>query len=365
MKILVTQFLFFSFFFPFVLSAQQLAEQGPIISFANTNHDFRHVAEQEGVAKIDFKFINKGDAPLLLKSVEASCGCTTPIWSIDSIMPGEEGFIQVAYDPHNRPGPFNKTVTVTSNGQPAIVILTIEGVVVPTPKDIATQYPYKVGGLRFNHKSIHFGNITNELPVTRRIEAYNGSDQIITFIDSALAPAHIKVTYEPHAINPGEVGHVNVTYDGKIFDDLGYSSNNVRLYTYELEDSVKEFNVFATVLDYFQPLDAAALAAAPKITFDKVIEDFGNASFNQTLNTVFVVTNDGKTPLELRSIKPNCTCIKVVAESDTIQPGDSLALSVSFAVSPVAGTQQKMISVFSNDPTGHAKILTLKAYVRE
>src|SRR5690554_3282597 len=198
MKILVTQFLFFSFFFPLVLSAQQVVEQGPIISFANTNHDFGHIAEQEGVAKINFKFTNKGDALLLLKSVEASCGCTSPIWSIDSIMPGEEGFIQVAYDPHNRPGPFNKTVTVTSNGHPAITILAIEGVVVPTPKDIATQYPYKVGGLRFSHRYVHFGNITNDLPVTRRIEAYNGSEQIITFIDSALAPAHITVTYEPH-----------------------------------------------------------------------------------------------------------------------------------------------------------------------
>lgn len=365
MKILITKFLFIFFIVPFGLFAQKPEEKGPVVFFINTDHDFGRIAEQDGEVKVDFKFANKGSEPLVIENVEASCGCTSPVWSTDSIMPGEEGFIQVAYDPHNRPGPFNKTVTVTSNGNPAIAILTIEGMVLPTPKDIAAQYPYKVGKLCFSHKSIHFGNITNDAPVTKIMDVYNSADQIITFLDTALAPSYIAVNYEPKAIEPGEVGQVNITFDGAAFDDLGYSSNNIRLYTYELEDSVKEFNVFATVLDYFAPLSAEALVTAPKIAFDKVIEDFGNASFHETVNTVFMITNQGKEPLELRKIKPNCTCIKAVADSNVIQPGDSTALAVSFSVSPIVGTQQKMITVFSNDPTGHAKVLTLKAYVRE
>lgn len=365
MKTLLSLFFIYVLFSPFGAFTQKTQEEQASIAFEKVQHDFGRVAEDSGEVAIDFKFTNNGNGPLVVASVEASCGCTTPLWSVDSIGPGEEGFVKVAYDPHNRPGPFNKTITVTTNGHPAIAILTIEGLVVPTPKDIAGKYPYTMGGLKFNRKSIHYGNITNEKPVISTIDAYNGTDHIITFSDSMLLPPYIGVSIEPKVINPGEVGQVHVSYDGKKMGDLGYKSDNIRLFTYELGDSVKSFNVFATVLDYFPPLDAEALAMAPKISFDKEIEDFGNTSANARLQTVFMLTNQGKTPLELRKIMPNCTCIKVEADGAVIQPGDSLALSVTLETPSVSGTQQKMISVFSNDPTGHVKVLTVKAYVRE
>lgn len=345
--------------------AQHMEEGQASISFESPHHDFGRIAEDGGEAIHDFKFINTGKAPLVITDVEASCGCTSPLWSVDSIGPGEEGFVKVAYEPYNRPGPFNKTITVTTNGYPSISILTIEGRVVPPPKDITAQYPYAMGGLRFDRKSVYYGNITNDKPVTSIIKAYNGTDQIITFSDSILSPHYIGVVFEPKIINPGEVGEIYISYDGEKLNDLGYRTDNIKLFTYELGDSVKSFNVFATVLDYFPPLDAQALAQAPKISIDKDIEDFGNVQSNSTLQTTFMLTNEGRSPLELRKIMPNCNCVKVETESSVIQPGDSLAVSVTMETPAFTGTQQKMISVFTNDPTGHVKVLTLKAYVRE
>ena len=74
-----------------------------------------------------FKFKNEGTEPLVLNSVRASCGCTTPKWTREPIAPGAEGEIQVKYDT-NRMGNFHKTVTVQFKcNQSKLWCLTIKG----------------------------------------------------------------------------------------------------------------------------------------------------------------------------------------------------------------------------------------------
>ncbi len=38
-----------------------------------------------------FDYENKGKGDLLITSVEATCGCTTPDWSREPLKPGERG----------------------------------------------------------------------------------------------------------------------------------------------------------------------------------------------------------------------------------------------------------------------------------
>ena len=90
-----------------------------------------------------FKFKNEGTEPLVLSSVRASCGCTTPKWTREPIAPGEEGEINVKYDT-NRLGNFHKTVTVQSNAANKTVVLTIKGQVLNPNAQQTT--PTKTGG---------------------------------------------------------------------------------------------------------------------------------------------------------------------------------------------------------------------------
>jgi hypothetical protein len=76
-----------------------------------------------------FKFTNNGDAPLLITSVQASCGCTVTQYSKDPIAPGAEGFVKATYNAANV-GVFNKTVTVNANTEGGAVLLTIKGTVI-------------------------------------------------------------------------------------------------------------------------------------------------------------------------------------------------------------------------------------------
>ena len=98
------------------------------ISLEKKSHDFGTI--EEGVqATVTFTFKNTGNAPLILNSVKASCGCTTPKWTKEPIAPGSEGQVTAIYNSKGRPGNFTKTITIKHNGVGGTEFLTIRGVV--------------------------------------------------------------------------------------------------------------------------------------------------------------------------------------------------------------------------------------------
>ena len=99
------------------------------IAFDKMVHDYGTIV-QGSDGNCEFKFVNKGKAPIILNQVKASCGCTTPDWTRTPIAPGETGTIKVAYNTNNA-GAFNKTVTVNSNAKNTPVVLLIKGIVTP------------------------------------------------------------------------------------------------------------------------------------------------------------------------------------------------------------------------------------------
>ena len=102
------------------------------LKFTETMHDFGNIKDGT-LAAYEFIFTNTGKVPLVLSNVQPSCGCTTPIWSREPIAPGAQGKIKAVYNSYNRPGTFQKYITVKSNAVPAEVDLTIKGVVLSTP----------------------------------------------------------------------------------------------------------------------------------------------------------------------------------------------------------------------------------------
>jgi hypothetical protein len=77
----------------------------------------------------EFRFTNTGKSPLIITNTKGSCGCTVPSHPKKPIMPGKTGIIKVKYAT-NRVGPFQKTVTVTSNADEPVIRLTIKGKVI-------------------------------------------------------------------------------------------------------------------------------------------------------------------------------------------------------------------------------------------
>lgn len=100
----------------FNVQAQNNNPNGPIFKFMEETHDFGNIKEGPQ-AQVDFVFVNGGKEPLIIQNCSASCGCTTPNWTKDPIMPGQKGKITVKYDTKGRVGSFNKTVYIASNAR--------------------------------------------------------------------------------------------------------------------------------------------------------------------------------------------------------------------------------------------------------
>ena len=111
---------------------------GPRITFAEREHNYGTI-QKGGDGNCAFTFTNTGDEPLILSSVRASCGCTTPKWTQKPVMPGQSGTIAVRYNTNNVGG-FSKQVTVTSNAvNNDRVVLKIKGTVKQDQADAQPQ----------------------------------------------------------------------------------------------------------------------------------------------------------------------------------------------------------------------------------
>jgi hypothetical protein len=76
--------------FGFVAQAQEENTSGAKISFDRKVMEYGKV-EKGGNGTRVFKFKNEGTEPLVLNSVRASCGCTTPKWTREPIAPWRRG----------------------------------------------------------------------------------------------------------------------------------------------------------------------------------------------------------------------------------------------------------------------------------
>lgn len=94
-----------------------------------TVHDFGTINEKGGTVSATFTIINNTKIPVLLNHVSTSCGCTVPDWTKEPIEPGKTGKVIAIFDPKNRPGVFNKTISITTSGNPERISVRIIGTV--------------------------------------------------------------------------------------------------------------------------------------------------------------------------------------------------------------------------------------------
>lgn len=108
---------------------------GPEISFERNRFSFGQIYHAEKVTH-DFTFTNTGDRDLMITSVRASCGCTTPTYSKDPVAPGETGVISVLYNSVGKQGTQKATIRVGSNDpvNPEIVLY-LSGRVLVKPQE--------------------------------------------------------------------------------------------------------------------------------------------------------------------------------------------------------------------------------------
>lgn len=90
--------------------------KGPQLTFEQSRYDYGTIyVDDIPETKLDIKFSNTGDEPLILSNVRACCGTRVTSWPREPIMPGEEEVIKIEFRLAPRPQRISRSVTVNYN----------------------------------------------------------------------------------------------------------------------------------------------------------------------------------------------------------------------------------------------------------
>jgi hypothetical protein len=203
-----------------VISFTSVFAQGQMV-FKDESFDFGNITE--GTAAVhEFEFVNKGNEPVIISNVQASCGCTTPFWTKDPVAPGNKGTIKASYNSSGRPGAFTKTITITSNASNPSVFLTIKGTVTPKPL-ISPSAKAELGAFIFD-----MGNVVKGKKTEKTITITNSGDLPLSILNAESGCKCIVMDKLVTAIKPGEKMDIKLTYTPR---QLGIFSEPVILTT--------------------------------------------------------------------------------------------------------------------------------------
>jgi len=332
------------------------------ISFDMEQHNFGKIKEADGSVTHNFEFINTGSKPLIISQVRASCGCTSPNWTKEPILPGSKGFVSATYNPKNRPGPFNKSITVISNATTPHKVLRILGDVIPKPKGIEDIYRYSMGKIRLKSNHLSFARVVKGQKVTKLMEIINVSEEPVE-ISFNRVPGHLTIAANPATLKPNEKGVIEASYDSDKKNDWGFVIDRVNILLNGQSGNTNRLTISATIEEDFSALTPEQMAIAPAISFDNHTFQFGDIRQGTKVEHNYTITNNGKSDLIIRKVKASCGCTAVSPVDDVIKAGSSTTVKVIFNSAGKIGKQNKTITVISNDPKHSRTVLWVKGNV--
>lgn len=316
----------------------------PVITFSSRVHDFGAIKEVNGVVSYDFEFLNTGNAPILVKNVESSCGCTSPQWSKQPILPGAKGFIKATFDPTNRPGYFDKTITVYTNARPGMVELKIKGTVEGKTRTVLDDYPYELpSGLRLPLEHISLMKARKGEVKSMAVGVYNNAGKQVSVAFAGLPP-HIQMSIEPVQIRNQEKAVIKASYNTALKGEYGLNEEQVNI----LVDGKKYVLPVSVYIE--ENFGNVNLAAAPLVDAEKKYYNFGPASSAQPVSYTYPVKNTGHAALKVYRVYTNDKRVVAEVSKKELQPGETAEVKVQTIAGAEAGKVSCIVSVITNSP---------------
>ena len=355
-------------FFAVILMSITLVAQ-PVMKVSDQSHDFGKFKEEAGQQSYDFIVTNTGNTPLVIQNIVASCGCTTPEWTREPIAPGKEGKIKAIYDPKDRPGAFNKTLSVYTNAKPEMAVLVIKGEVIPREKTVEELFTYPVDSakaVRFESNHLAFTNVKKTEKKIRVMPIINTSNKPVK-IGFEMVPAHLSLKANPETLKPGQKGLIEGTYDATKNNSWGNVSDMVKVVLNGVTQNTSYYYVSANLVEDFSKLTKEDLENAPVFKLASTTVDLGKIPGSTEKEVEFKFTNAGKNELVIRHVRSTCGCTAVLQnqQGQGIKPGQSSSIKAVFNSGTYKGRVTKAIYVYTNDPKNSEVVLMLNAEVEQ
>ena len=337
-------------------SAQKITTQHEVVDCGQVK--FRHPVTAEFVMK------NEGNKPLVIHNMLKSCGCTEVEYPKKSIAAGESFVVKAVYDAKQM-GTFNKQVCLYTNAADEPFILSMRGRVVSNVVDFAGPYNEMLGEIKSDVQEVEFDDVNRGDRPVQRIHIFNPTDQMMEPVVMHL-PNYLQAQVSPSKVAPRQSAVVTLVLDSKKLRDLGLKQTSIYLGERPGDKIApeKEIVVSSVLLPAFDNMTAAKKALAPKAELSTTNLDLGSFGNRKKLKGEVLITNKGKSKLEIRSMQMFTMGLQVQLKKSKIEPGETVKMKVTVVKPDLKKSRAKnpRILMITNDPD-NAKVV-VKIHVK-
>lgn len=330
------------------------------VRFFQTTYDFRDVIEANQILSHQYQFVVSGSDSIAIVDVVPSCGCIVPDWERQYLQPGDTGVINVGFNPYNRPGRFDKEVSVIFSNNYSEQ-LKISGDVL-TEVSVRKKYPYISGNIRYDLRRFLYQSIEPSSEHVFKINLFNDSDNIVK-IDSVLTVSNslFSLKMDTWTIESGKSTMLEGVF--KASEKLGYYEFGIQIFLDDAESELIAFDIAANVIDKSGVNSEDSKGAV--LVFDNTVFDFGKVTKGTSVQKTIEISNEGSERLIVSNIKSNCSCLTIPTTNLKLNTGDSYLLKIILDTSNLDGFQQKALHFYSNADNGSIQHYMIKANVVE
>ena len=331
-------------------SAQKITTQHEVVDCGQVV--FRKPVTAEFVLK------NDGHKPLVINNVLKSCGCTEVDYPKTGIAAGESFVIKAVYDAKQM-GTFTKQVCLYTNADEEPFILSMRGKVVGSVVDFAGPYDEMLGAIKSDAQEVEFDDVNRGDRPVQRIHIFNPTDELLEPVVMHL-PSYLHAFVSPSKVAPRHSAEISFVLDSKKLRDLGLNQTSVYLGERPGDRIApeKEIVVSAVLLPGFENMTPAKKALAPKMEMSTTDLNLGSFNGKKKLKGEILITNKGKSELDIRSMQMFTMGLQVNLKKSKILPGETVKMKVTAVAADLKKSRVRhpRILMITNDPD-HAKVV--------
>ena len=275
-----------------------------------------------------FKFTNKDKNPLVVKEVDAGCGCMKPEWPSKALQRGESGEIRVTYDAQML-GHFDRYIDVYTNAGAKPVRVRMKALVsTGKAKTVEDLFPYSIGDILLSTNNVDFTDVSAGDSTKVEIEILNNSKEVYTPMLMHL-PSYITATYSPEMLARGRRGKIELTLHSANLPDFGLNQTSIYLAKFSGDKVGTENEIAVSAVKLPDLHYTEGYAKKPEFNISTTELNLGKLGKKKTLTGQVKLSNKGNGVLKLSKIQAFNQAITVSLGKTELQPGESVTMKIA------------------------------------
>ena len=327
-----------------------------------------------------FTFTNKERTPLVIKDVDAGCGCLSVDWTKTPVEKGGKGEVKVTYDAKQL-GTYDRFIDVYTNGSAKPVKVRMSGRISNVEEiNVDEMFPYVIDNVRVSTNNIEFPDVYGGDSATVKIEVYNAGREVYT-PQLMHVPSYITMDIKPKLLAAGRRGVIELTVHGDLVPELGLNQTSVYVPRFpgDKVGTNNDIEISTVKLSDVQLDNNSKVAPKMKLSTTELVlnshgrfanavgklgikPDFlGKVGIKTKMQGVVTITNRGNAPLTLTNIQAFNRAITVSIPNTTIAPGQKAQMKVAVDSRFLGMSKaQPRILIITNDPKMPKAVINVK-----